>query len=95
MSHLKFLLAYSYYVHTYYSKAGLPHLGNCSGTESAALLGCGVITSYLGLFVKFYIQTYKKPVRGKAVNGVTNGNGNGVASGNGHTNGNGYTNGSA
>jgi len=86
---------YSYFIHTYYSKAGLPYLGNCSGTESAALLGCGVITSYLGLFVKFYIQTYKKPARGKAVNGVANGNGNGVANGNGHTNGNGYANGSA
>jgi len=78
---------YSYYVHTYWPKAGLPYLGNCAGTETAALLGCGVLSSYLVLFIKFYIQTYKKPVKGKKP--IANGTANG------HANGNGYTNGSA
>ncbi|KAJ3988590.1 GNS1/SUR4 membrane protein [Lentinula detonsa] len=52
----------------------LPHVGDCAGSESAALFGCGLLTSYLGLFINFYIQTYKKPAKGsKATNGHANG----------------------
>ena len=73
------LLAYSYFAHTYWQ--WLPNRGSCAGTESAALFGCFLLTSYLGLFINFYIQTYKKPVRGKKAhvvgNGTVNGNGNG------------------
>ena len=76
-------LAYSYFVSTYWL-GKFPSMGSCAGTESAALFGCGLLTSYLGLFINFYIQTYKKPSRGgkKPVangNGIANGNGNGVA----------------
>lgn len=42
----------------------LPHVGNCAGTETAAVLGCGLISSYLVLFINFYIQTYQKPAKG-------------------------------
>ncbi|ETW87210.1 hypothetical protein HETIRDRAFT_469059 [Heterobasidion irregulare TC 32-1] len=70
---------YSYFAHTYWQ--WLPNRGSCAGTESAALFGCFLLTSYLGLFINFYIQTYKKPVRGKKAhvmgNGTVNGNGNG------------------
>jgi len=87
---------YSHYVYAYGRGYSLPVMGNCAGTESAALLGCGVLTSYLGLFVKFYIETYKKPIKGKtSANGAANGSANGTT--NGHANGsaNGHTNGHA
>lgn len=72
---------YSYYASNYFPN--IPTLGSCAGTEAAAVFGCIILSSYLGLFINFYIQTYKKPVRGKKP--VTNGkavtNGNGVANG--------------
>lgn len=66
---------YSHFVYAYYPS--LPLLGNCAGAESSAIFGCALLTSYLGLFINFYIQTYKAPVRSgrKHVNGVANGNG--------------------
>jgi len=67
--------AYSHHAYLYYPE--LPVLGNCVGAESSAWFGCGLLTSYLGLFINFYIQTYKAPVKSgkKHVNGVANGNG--------------------
>ncbi|KAI0689600.1 GNS1/SUR4 membrane protein [Cytidiella melzeri] len=65
---------YNYYAATYWPH--LPHYGTCAGTEAAAIFGCGLLSSYLLLFINFYIQTYKKPARGKA---VANGKANGVA----------------
>jgi fatty acid elongase 3 len=69
---------YSHFVHAYY-KDTLPVMGNCAGTESAALFGCGLLTSYLGLFINFYIQTYKAPAKrnGQLANGTANGQANG------------------
>lgn len=70
-----FFAAYSHFVTAYYP--GLPALGDCAGAESSAILGCALLTSYLGLFINFYIQTYKAPVKGgkKHANGTANGNG--------------------
>jgi len=57
----------------------LPHTADCAGSEGAALFGCALLTSYLGLFIDFYINTYRKPRVAKA-NGTANGH---VANGNG------------
>ncbi|KAF9876720.1 fatty acid elongase [Colletotrichum karsti] len=38
----------------------LPHLGRCEGELMAAVSGCVILSSYLVLFVMFYIATYKK-----------------------------------
>ncbi|KAF9526483.1 fatty acid elongase [Crepidotus variabilis] len=60
----------------------LPFVANCAGSESAALFGCGLLTSYLLLFINFYFQTYKKPAAKKvAGNGVANGHVNGHVNG--------------
>ena len=64
--------AYSYFTATYWPH--LPNMGTCAGTEGAALFGCGLLTSYLFLFINFYIQTYRKPAGKKP---VTNGKANG------------------
>ncbi|KAF8506698.1 elongase of fatty acids ELO [Russula emetica] len=73
--HLVYFGTYSYFAAAYWPE--LPVLGSCHGTESAALFGCALLSSYLLLFIKFYIDTYKKPARGKKP--VTNGHANGNA----------------
>jgi hypothetical protein len=35
------------------------YVNSCSGSETAAYFGVGLITSYLFLFIDFYIRTYK------------------------------------
>ncbi|KAF8640696.1 hypothetical protein AX17_000352 [Amanita inopinata Kibby_2008] len=68
---------YQHFAHAYYQGI-LPSMGNCAGSETAALFGCALLTSYLGLFINFYIQTYKAPVKkaGNAANGKAYANGN-------------------
>lgn len=69
-------LAYSYYAST--RLPFLPKFGSCSGTELSALFGCALLSSYLVLFIEFYMRTYKQPVKGKK---VANGKANSAANG--------------
>ena len=34
--------------------------GRCSGHNRSAIVGCGILTSYLFLFIDFYDETYNK-----------------------------------
>lgn len=85
----------------------MPNAGNCAGEEFAAFSGMAIITSYLLLFISFYIATYKKdgkrPTGRKAARSLTSAQIPDVAAltrgkinpgkENGHTNG--HTNGHA
>lgn len=50
--------AYNHFIYKFVPQ--LPHLGDCAGSEYAALQGCGILTSYLFLFIAFYRKTYDK-----------------------------------
>ncbi|KAG8877852.1 hypothetical protein FRB97_002961 [Tulasnella sp. 331] len=53
-----YFATYAYFASTYYPN--LPSPGTCAGEEQAAVFGCGLLTSYLFLFIDFYVRTYKK-----------------------------------
>ncbi|EKM61049.1 uncharacterized protein PHACADRAFT_180203 [Phanerochaete carnosa HHB-10118-sp] len=78
-----YFATYNYYAANYFPN--LPNFGSCAGTESAAIFGCVLLSSYLVLFINFYIQTYKKVPAGKSKGKpIANGKANGVANGHGH-----------
>lgn len=47
----------------------MPHVGRCAGEPYAAVCGCLILSSYLVLFIMFYIATYKKASARKAKKG--------------------------
>jgi hypothetical protein len=53
-----YFASYTYFTSTYWP--WLPNSGKCAGEEFAAFAGIISITSYLVLFIFFYIATYKK-----------------------------------
>lgn len=53
-----FIVYFATYQHYGY-RFNLPHVGDCTGSRFAAFCGCGLLTSYLFLFIAFYIKTYK------------------------------------
>ncbi|WPK26711.1 hypothetical protein PUMCH_004071 [Australozyma saopauloensis] len=44
----------------------LPTCGDCAGTMVAAYSGCGILSSYLVLFIAFYIEVYRRSSTKKA-----------------------------
>ncbi|OJA20414.1 hypothetical protein AZE42_07494 [Rhizopogon vesiculosus] len=65
---LFYFCLYQHFVYKYFP--ALPHIGDCSGNEPAALFGCAVLTSYLMLFVEFYMSTYSKSSSKAKANGL-------------------------
>ncbi|KAK9453736.1 GNS1/SUR4 family-domain-containing protein [Dipodascopsis uninucleata] len=53
-----YFASYTYFISTYFPH--LPNFGTCAGEEFAAVYGCLIITSYLFLFIGFYINSYTK-----------------------------------
>jgi len=50
--------AYEHIAATYFSNT-LPHFGHCAGTAFSKIAGAVLVTIFLGLFVNFYVQTYR------------------------------------
>lgn len=57
-----YFATYQKIVHTYFADVTfLPRCSDCEGTMYAAIWGCCILSSYLVLFIAFYIEVYKKP----------------------------------
>ena len=52
-----YFASYTYFTSTYFP--WMPNAGKCAGEEFAAFAGIGILSSYLLLFISFYIATYK------------------------------------
>tara|TARA_R110002033_G_scaffold133278_1_gene173343 strand:- start:28 stop:456 length:429 start_codon:yes stop_codon:yes gene_type:complete len=53
-----YFASWDYFTSTY--APTLPHVGTCAGEPFAAVAGDVILSSYLVLFISFYISTYKK-----------------------------------
>ncbi|KAL3234280.1 Elongation of fatty acids protein 2 [Nakaseomyces bracarensis] len=53
-----YFAVYQKAVHLYFPS--LPHCGDCVGSTTATFAGCAIISSYLVLFISFYINVYKR-----------------------------------
>jgi fatty acid elongase 3 len=53
-----YFASWTYFTSTYFQ--WLPNAGQCAGEEFAAFSGIAIISSYLLLFISFYLATYKK-----------------------------------
>lgn len=52
-----YFATYSHYAYRYFPS--VPHMGDCYGTEFAATVGYMILSSYLVLFISFYVKVYK------------------------------------
>ncbi|KAI9886984.1 MAG: hypothetical protein M1823_001200 [Watsoniomyces obsoletus] len=59
-----YFASYTYFTSTYFPN--MPNSGSCAGEEFAAFSGMGILSSYLLLFISFYLATYTKSSRGDA-----------------------------
>lgn len=53
-----YFASYTHFAMKYFPWA--PTVGDCTGEEFAALMGLGILSSYLLLFISFYIRVYSK-----------------------------------
>ncbi|KAL0080104.1 GNS1/SUR4 family-domain-containing protein [Phycomyces blakesleeanus] len=53
-----YFCTYTYFTATYWPH--LPNMGSCAGTETSAIFGCALLSSYLLLFINFYRITYQQ-----------------------------------
>jgi len=53
-----YFASWDYFTSTY--APYLPHVGTCAGHPAAAIAGVVILSSYLVLFISFYIATYRK-----------------------------------
>lgn len=53
-----YFASWNYWSSTYLPAS--PHVGQCAGEPFAAVAGCLILSSYLVLFILFYLATYKK-----------------------------------
>ncbi|EPE05722.1 fatty acid elongase [Ophiostoma piceae UAMH 11346] len=53
-----YFASYTYFTSSYFPN--MPNMGECSGEEFAAFAGIGILSSYLVLFISFYLATYRK-----------------------------------
>ncbi|KAH7152292.1 GNS1/SUR4 family-domain-containing protein [Dactylonectria estremocensis] len=58
-----YFASYTYFTSTYFP--AMPNAGHCAGEEFAAFSGMGIISSYLVLFISFYLATYKRDGKSK------------------------------
>ncbi len=56
-----YFASYTYFTAKYFPY--LPNQGNCAGEEFAAFAGMAILSSYLLLFISFYLATYQKSVQ--------------------------------
>ena len=62
---LSFIYFSTYTKMVHYLRLDLPHCGDCFGSVTSNLAGCFIISSYLFLFIAFYIETYKHKITNK------------------------------
>ncbi|KAF9405045.1 hypothetical protein BGZ94_003788 [Podila epigama] len=63
-----YFCAYHYFVSVHFPWA--PNVGKCAGTDGSALFGCGLLSSYLLLFINFYRQTYNAKAKASKERGT-------------------------
>jgi fatty acid elongase 3 len=56
-----YFASYTYFTSTYFQ--WMPNAGKCAGEEFAAFAGMGILSSYLLLFISFYLATYQRSAK--------------------------------